>query len=137
KHLVHMVIDPSLSTKPLSEDQWVGDMGFQRGDPKHPFMLVVPGSDYAPYEATHDWEHRNLDTPDFSHLPPFQARDVQSACGVMFKYLTLEVGSTPDNVAAKQEKLVTRTGELVTALLDAQKLTDDVAFDAAACRAAH
>jgi hypothetical protein len=135
QHLVHMVIDPALSTKPLSQDEWVADMGFQPADPRHPRMLFVPGSDYAPAEAMNDTAHKNQDTPDFTHLPPFKAGDVQSACGVMWSYIKLEPGSTPDTIQKKQDKLVTRSGELVDALRAAGKLTAGAAFSPDTCRA--
>ena len=135
-HLVHMVIDPALSTTPLTEDQWVGDMGFQPDDPNHPYMLIVPGSDYAPYEATNDIAHEQKDTPDFAHLPPFKASDIQSACGVMFHYLQLEPGSDPQTIQTKQDKLVQRSTDLVAALAAANKLTADVDFSPDACRGA-
>ncbi len=134
-HLVDMVIDPALSTKPLTEDQWVGAMGYQPDDANHPYMLIVPGSDYAPYEATHDIEHMQKDTPDFAHLPPFKASDVQSACGVMWSYIAIEPGSDQATIDAKHEKLIARSNDLVAKLADANKLTADIVFDEPTCRA--
>lgn len=137
ENAVHTVIDPALSSQPITQEQWVTMMGHPPSEPEsqRPTMLFVPGSDYAPAEAVADTSHADFDTPDFSHLAPFKASDIQSACGVMHGYLTLEQGSTPDEVLRKQTKLVARSVALVTALAAKGKLTADVAFSAETCAA--
>jgi hypothetical protein len=129
---VHMVIDPALSNAPLTEAQWVQKMTGPETTVA-PTMLFVPGSDYAPFEAQSDVDHQNFDTPSFDAMPPFKASDIQSACGVMFNYLTLETDTDADTVARKQQTLLARTPALVAALTEAGKLTADVQFSADAC----
>lgn len=136
--ITNMVIDPALAARPLSQATWLADMGYAPTTPpdKMPSTLIVPGSDYAPQEALDDREHINQDTPDFSHLPPFKTSDIQSACGVMYQYLSREPGAAPDAVHTKQEKLIQRTTALVAALRGATKLTEDTTFSADDCRTA-
>jgi hypothetical protein len=131
---VHMIIDPALSDQPLTQAQWVGKMGFPPGTPSAPQMLIVPGSDYAPYEAKNDLAHRNHDTPDFAHLPPFKTSDVQSACQVMFNYIALEPDAAQAAIQQKQTKLLTRSGALLDALRAGQKLDDDAVFSTVGCQ---
>lgn len=139
QHLVPFVIDPALSNEPLTAAQWVGDMGFtqQTTPTTMPYMLIVPGSDYAPSEAVADIAHRDQDTPDFADLPPFKESDVQSACSVMFNYIALEPGSTPETISLKQQKLVTRSSALVAALRGNRKLTEDFTFSPTQCAGGH
>ena len=137
ENAVHTVIDPALSDRPLTQDEWVTMMGHPATEAadQQPQMLFVPGSDYAPAEAMADTDHANFDTPNFHELAPFRASDIQSACGVMHNYLTLETGSTPDEVHRKQTKLVARSTALLAALAANGKLTADVAFSAETCAA--
>jgi hypothetical protein len=128
--LTHMIIDPSLADKAITQDQWVALMGYAKDATDHPFMLVVPGSDYAPQEAIADVAHRQHDVTNFVHMPAFKASDVQNACQVMYAYIAREASAT---AAAKQQKLVARSDELVTALRANGKLVDDAPFDASAC----
>jgi hypothetical protein len=132
---VHTVIDPALSDHPITQEQWVAMMGHPADEPasQQPQMLFVPGSDYAPAEAIADTPHANFDTPNFHDLAPFKSSDIQGACGVMHKYLTLEQGSSPDEVQRKQTKLVARSTALVAALAANGKLTVDVEFSAETC----
>ncbi len=134
---VHTVIDPALSDQPITQDQWVAMMGHPTDEPasQQPQMLFVPGSDYAPAEAIADTAHADFDTPNFHDLAPFRASDIQSACGVMHNYLTLEQGSSPDEVQRKQTKLLARSTSLLTALAASGKLTADVEFSVETCAA--
>lgn len=132
--LVHMVIDPSLSTGPLTESSWLAAMGVDGKKPA-PTMLVAPGSDYGPDEAKADDAHRDQDTPNVDQMPPFRVSDVQDACGVMHAYLALEPGSPQPTIEAKQTKLLARTTALVQALTARGKLTADAVFSADACAA--
>ncbi len=132
---VHTVIDPALSDRPITEAQWVAMMGHAANESadQAPQMLFVPGSDYAPAEAVADTAHANFDTPNFQELAPFRTSDIQSACGVMHNYLTLEQGSSPDEVQRKQAKLLDRSTALLAALAANGKLTADMEFSASAC----
>ena len=134
-HLKPMVIDPALSSTPITEMDWVAKMSRPWNDPvSSPNMLIVPGSDYAPAEARAEVTYRNKDVPDFAHLPPFRASDVQSACGVIYNYIAIEPGTTPQIVQSKQTKLVTRSVLLVSALDKLNKLSKDRTFSAAQCQ---
>lgn len=134
---VHTVIDPALSDRPITQEQWVAMMGHPANEAadQAPQMLFVPGSDYAPAEAIADTTHANYDTPNFHDLAPFKTSDIQSACGVMHNYLTLEQGSSADEVQRKQTKLLARSVALLTALAASGKLTSDVVFSAETCAA--
>lgn len=132
---VHTVIDPALSDRPITEEQWVAMMGHPANETadRAPQMLFVPGSDYAPAEALADTALANYDTPNFHELAPFRTSDIQSACGVMHNYLTLEQGSSPDEVQRKQAMLLDRSTALLTALAANGKLTADAELSASAC----
>jgi hypothetical protein len=130
--LTHMVIDPSLADKPLTQDDWVGLMGFRSDASDHPYMLVVPGSDFAPREAAADAAHYNVDVRNFQSMPAFRASDIQTACLVMYAYIARE-GASADATQAKQQKLLARSTALVASLRDVGKLTEDMTFDTALC----
>jgi hypothetical protein len=129
-NLVHMIIDPSLAKKPLSQDEWVQIMGYAPDASDHPQMLVVAGSEYAPREAL---SAKPGDVPSFKAMPPFKETDIQSACGVMFNYIALEPGQDNAATTEKQQKLISRTGELVDGLRAVGKVKGNAAFDSEAC----
>lgn len=158
-HLTPMVFDPAIQPTPMTRDRWVELMGHGPDSPRPPALLMVPGSKYGPAAAAAESEWANRDLPNFESLPAFRTRDVQSACGVMYRYLRFEPPKSPattepaplvdgeeqevlDPVAAnspltaeeKRELLVARTEALVAALTAKSKLEDDAVFSAARCR---
>jgi hypothetical protein len=135
--LTPTVIDPSLSTQPLTAQAWIAQMGYPYPDqPDYPTTLMVPGSDYAPNEAEAEQTFQNVDLPNFADLPAFHLADISNACAVMYTYIADE-GQLPgvtEDVASKQSRLVARTGQLVQALRDDGKLdANGPAFSAANC----
>jgi hypothetical protein len=135
--LTPMVLDPSLSGQKLTQDDWLHLMGKgpqDVGPDAAPQMLFVPSSDYAPSEAQNDTTWANVDVPDFASMPAFNESDIQSACNVMYNYLSLETADPngPD-AATKQGKLVARTGALVQLLDGLGKLNADYTFSADEC----
>jgi Glutaminase len=134
---IHRVIDPSISSAPLTEASWVEKMGFSSETPKEeaPEILFVPGSDYAPKAALTDVAHQNQDTPNFAALPPFNASDLQSACSVAFTYLALEPNRTRAQIDQKRAKLLKRSALFVKALSNAGKFNADIEFSADVCAA--
>jgi hypothetical protein len=135
--LVHMIVDPSLATTPLSEDEWIAKLvpiGSDGGVvDAAPTTLIAPGSDYDRYEAIHDDAHAGRDTPDFSDLPPFKQSDVQSACNFMWNYIQYEPQATKTTIDQKQGKLLARTPALLAALKARGKLTEDSPFATSDC----
>jgi hypothetical protein len=140
--LTPMVIDPALSRSPLARDQWLTKLGHGPGDPAPPQLLMVPGSVYGTGAAEEEVEWKNVDMPDFAHLPPFKLSDIQHACALMHGYLKRESDglgqATPENafdagseaaeaalLEAKRERLVTRTQAIITTLEQKGKLTKD------------
>jgi hypothetical protein len=123
--LVPMVVDPSMSSVPLTQQQGISQMGYPYpNEPDYPTTLMVPGSDYAPGEAENEPSYRNEDMPSFADLPPFHLADISNACAVMFSYVQDE-GQLPgvtEDVGAKQDRLVNRTSALVQALQAVGKL---------------
>ena len=139
-----MVLDPSMADTPLTANQWLTDM--QRGPSQtdassRPTIVIVPGSRYAPQGAQQETTYYDQDIPSFDDLPPFQVTDVQSACDVMHKYIDLEAADpnddvSPDQAAAKQQKLLDRTTSLLAALDGVGKLSgDEKTFSSDECAA--
>lgn len=117
-----MIIDPSLFGAPevvRSLDTWVA-----RNNPQ-------PAADrgLALIQGSHYWKINQLvDTQpisSFAELDPFQGEDIESACDVAWRYLSLE-GPAPSDAAltAKRASLIERTRTLITGLRAVDKLSD-------------
>ncbi len=134
-----MVIDPSISSTPFTQENWLGAMGFPATTPaaSGPDTLMVPGSDYTPDGARADWTNHNRDVTDFAHMPAFNVWNIQDACNVMHRYVWKEPGVSDEERARKQNRLVLRTSELVYKLNAMGKLAGSaVNFSPDVCAAA-
>lgn len=135
--VVARVLDPGLSSTPLTHTAWVARMGHRPSDPGAPLLRAIDGAYLvqAQYQlddlrATDVW----YDVPSFDAMQPFRAVDFQSACGKMHAFLEAE--GTPQR-AKKQATLLARTQAVMTALEGARKLEGSASdFDAAACTTA-
>jgi hypothetical protein len=131
-----VVIDPAVASTPIEQNDWLSKLGKGPETPPEqaPEVIFVPGSDYASEAALADKDNWNHDVVDFAHMPSFRITDIQGACGVMHDYVSREAGTTPETIARKQAKVLSRTTELVTALQNKNKLSGDPAtFSLDAC----
>jgi hypothetical protein len=110
------ILDPSLSTGPVSLDAWI-----TLDNPVGTYsMFYVPGSRYvAGINLNDPSQYNGPMIASFAELPAFQMSDIQSACNVMWSYLDQESPPRDD----LQPKLVARTRELVPQLQALGKLT--------------
>jgi hypothetical protein len=117
-----MIIDPSVFSAPevvRSLDAWV-----TRNNP-------TPAEDYgvALVQGSHYWQINQLvDTQpisSFAELDPFQGKDIESACEIMYNYLADETPApTEAALTRKRGELVDRTKKLITGLQNVEKLSD-------------
>jgi hypothetical protein len=130
-HLTPMVLDPALSSAPMTRTGWIAKMGYEPGAANYPTSIMVPGSVYGPDDAEAEVEWANKDIPDFAHLPSFKTSDVQSACNLMYR----NIGREPNGGASdKRKRLLARTSALLEALDAREKLERDVVFSPDLCK---
>lgn len=104
------ILDPALdSLKPMYRSEWVAMMGNQAS------LRAVPGS----IADSEEVKKRNQDEviSRLSDMPPFDLNMIDSYCGVLKSYLN-KVGDDSYTVNKKQQKLMTRTAEMVVQLRD-------------------
>lgn len=134
---VARVLDPAMTSAPLTHTDWLRRMGWERGEANAPTLLSVPASKY-PVKSDADWSafvasKAWSDVPSFAALPKFQMADVQHACNIVHAYLANE-GKPASVVKTRQAKLVSRSTKLVAELAAVGKLAGPAsAFDAATC----
>jgi len=135
-----MIIDPALTSVPVTDLDWLHIMGRDKPEYAHavresqadvsPDMVFVPGSRYSVAGAGEEQQYVNKDLPDFPSLPPFEAADIAHACTVGMVYLTYEArngASTTAEASRKQTLLIRRTAELGRRLASAGKLSRELA----------
>jgi TolB protein len=70
---VQRVVDPSISTRPLTTTEWVALMRPQADTADTaPRVFFAPGSDYNLGTARDDLSHINIDVPDLDRMPGFK-----------------------------------------------------------------
>jgi hypothetical protein len=131
---VPRVVDPSISTEPLTREGWLSRMGHREDEPEatKPTVFYVQGSDYSNYSPS--GHPRSRDVPDFESLAPFNVTAIQDACGVMYEFIACDRDQSAEDRARKREKLLERTKALLTSLERRGKLNADARFSETACK---
>ncbi len=102
-----MIFDPSMSGDPIVDNQWIPR--FSHVPVK---TAILPGSTYA-NSAIRNHNHENILLTNFEDMPKFKQVDIESACGILDRFIGSSSNSSGLSYTEKKDKLYSSTIKFV------------------------